>query len=1016
MKPVLRSLCLLPALAAGCSESSNSQLASRLLPGVTFTYPLDGQVDVPVQARLLFQFTDPVDTAALGAACTVENGVPQGTLCVLGEEGAVAMTTEVLGEKGTIVVATSTQLRPGQTYEIYVRPGLLAGAGNLSADAPLVTFRTRRSDSAPGAPQLIAVNGESPRSFGTGTGGAADAPRLSHPVLDHTTLRLVFSEALDERSLTPGTSVTLRRTDGAGSPDNAGVAMTVLLQGQHMTVDPDTKLEAGGTYDLKLTGLTDRSGAALPATTLTFVPETSATYEQTVEIDHPGAAGGSGAEVSAMTGAPFNSVVKRSPLIGTAILGVLPGTLRVELGDPGKFGGPIPFLLPKGQRLAASELALKLAGVIGLGYRTGSLSFDLISDANGWVTRNVHRPATERPDDRESPLLVDLYFDAALTAEDPTGNALATQSLLNIHLTGEASSVDGQLVMEAAGAIEVELIGVSRSTADLSLRLRTGAAPIPSNIAAPTLISSAPARGETDVALDVHPQVLLSNAVDLGKVVSAGQLKLTSAAGTTAVSLRASGGVLAVIPRAPLLAGTTYTLTLGSLVDVSGASVMLTANDASGGTGAITFTTAGIPGGNAVAPQLAAMIPGVACPLSGATATTPGHCTGGANGDLPYQPFQLPADRGVVARFTQPMSAATMRVGTACGQGAIRVEALSAAGACTAVVAGELTVGMSGFRFQPSAPLTVGQRYRVTLTPGTNNNCDPTTELCGANGRPFNSDPLEGVGDAGGPPVILTFTATAPTGDTLVTLIGLATALITDRNANGTIDPGEGRKLPNELAVDVASTGGFVSAASVTGPDCQPAMPGNQVCLGVMADLPVQVLPAMTSCPIDVTGAPTTSGGPCVPIRISAQAIRTTSLTIQATATVLGQNIDLSNVQTGMMHLRILEPTAGGAVGYIMSDANDKPIFVISAATYMDAPDLSILGGLVSHDVRSKPVNVTLAGPVTFLSDGRMQVVLHNRGNVLIPVNISTLGIDGRITLRVPDGTLSLTLNTPSLH
>jgi hypothetical protein len=193
-------------------------------------------------------------------------------------------------------------------------------------------------------------------------------------------------------------------------------------------------------------------------------------------------------------------------------------------------------------------------------------------------------------------------------------------------------------------------------------------------------------------------------------------------------------------------------------------------------------------------------------------------------------------------------------------------------------------------------------------------------------------------------------------------------------------------------------------------------MPGYQVCLGVMADLPVTVLPALASCPIDAAGAPTTSGGPCVPVRISAQGIRTTSLTIQATATVLGQNIDLSNVQTGMMHLRILEASAGGAVGYIMSDADDRPIFVIAAATLMDAPDLSILVGLVSHDVRSKPVNVTLAGPVTFLSDGRMQVVLHNRGAVLIPVNLSTAGLDGRITLRVPDGTLSLTLTTPSFR
>lgn len=1002
----------LGALVTGCSSSDSSvQGPPPLPPGVTYTFPRDGQVDVPAQARLLFQFTDSVDPAALAAACTVENGVPQGNLCVLGDEGVVAVTPEVLGDKGTIVAVSSAQLRPGQTYKIFVRPGLFPAPSNLSADEPLVTFRTRRSDSEAGvAPRLLTVNDDDPRAFADGP----DAPVLARPVLDHTTFRLVFSEALDERSLTAGTSVRLRRFDAAGTPTDVGMA--VMLQGQHLIVDPDDKLEAGVRHELSLTGLTDRSGAALPAASLLFTPEGGDTYEQTVEIDQPGSASGPGSELSQMTGAPFNSVVKSSALLGTTTLGILPGTLRVALGDPSKFGGPIPIVLPKGQRLAASELALKLSGVVDMSYQTGSLYFDLLSDANGWVTRNPHRPADRRPDDYEAPLLVDLTFDAALIAEDQQGNAMATQSLYNIHVTGEAQSVDGQLVMEAAGAIEVELLGVTRSTANLSLRMRTGAAPAPREPGAPALYSAFPARGATEVPLDVHPQLVVSNAVDLSKVLAANQIKLTSAAGTTPVSVQASGGVLVVVPRAPLIAGTAYTLTLGPITDSFGKEVALTPDDLTGGTGAITFTTAGIPGGTAVAPQLAALIPGVSCPLTGASGNLPGHCAGGQSSDRSYQPFELAADRPIEARFTQAMSGTTMRVGTACGQGAIRVEALNAAGACTGVVAGELTVLQNGFRYQPAAPLTVGARYRVTLTPGTNTTCDTATELCGANGRPFNSDPLEGVGDAGGPPVIISFTATAPTKESKVTGINLTTALIADRNANGTIDTGEARKLPNELAVDVESTGGIVSAASVTGPDCQPAMPGNQVCLGIMADLPVQVLPPLESCPIDASGAATTTGAPCVPIRITAQGLRTTSLTIEATASVLGQNIDLSNVQTGMMHMRILEPTAAGAVGYIMSNSEGKPIFVVTTQTLMDAPDLTIIGGLVSHDVNSKPVTVTLAGPVTFLPDGRMQVVLHNVGKVLIPVNISTLGMDGRITLRVPDGTLSLTLNSPSLH
>lgn len=1017
MKPMVCSsvwiAAALAAVATGCSSSDSTGARPRLLPpGVTYSFPGDGQVDVPTGARLIFQFTEPVDLAALAADCSLVGDIPQGSLCVVGAEGPVPISAEVLGDKGTIVVASSTVFRPGQVYKIFARPGLLAGQSNLNPDVPLVTFTTRRSGSEAGAaPRVLSVNGEDPRAFGVGP----DVPVLSHPVLDSATFRFVFSEALDERSLVPGAGVKLQKITPGGPPTDVGAA--VMLQGQHLIVDPDELLEAGASYELTLTGLTDRSGAALPTTGLSFVPEGGDTYEQIVEIDQAGSASGPGAEISQMSGAPFNSVVKSSALLGTTTLGILPGTLRVALGDPGKFGGPIPIVLPKGQRLAASQLALKLSGVVDMGYQTGSLYFDLLSDASGWVTRNPHRPAEQRPDDYEAPLLVDLTFDAALVAEDPQGNAMATQSIYNIHVTGEAQSVGGQLVMEAAGAIEVDLLGVVRSTANLSLRMRTGAAPAPREPMAPTLYSASPARGATEVALDVHPQIVVSNAVDLTKVLAANQLKLTSTAGTTPISVQVNGGVLAVVPRAPLLAGTAYTLTLGPLFDAFGKEVAFTADDLTGGTGAITFSTAGIPGGTAVAPQLAAVIPGVACALTGGSGAMPGHCAGGENGDRSYQPFELAADRAIEARFTQAMSGTTMRVGTACGQGAIRVEALSAAGACTGVVAGELTVLQSGFRFQPAAPLTVGGRYRLTLVPGTNGTCDTATELCGANGRPFNSDPLEGVGSAGGPSVVLPFTAVAPTAESKITGINLTTMVIADRNANGAIDPpSEARKQANELSVDVESTGGIVSAASTSGPDCQPAMPGNQVCLGIVGDLPIQVLPPLESCPIDATGAATTSGAPCVPIRITAQGLRTTSLTIEATASVLGQNIDLSNVQTGMMHMRILEPTAAGAVGYIMSNSEGKPIFVVTTQTLMDAPDLSIIGGLVSHDVNSKPVNVTLAGPVTFLDDGRMQVVLHNVGKVLIPVNISTLGMDGRITLRVPDGTLSLTLNSPSLH
>lgn len=995
----LRALTLLGALGStlatvgACSSAGEEPVpAQRLPPSVTFAYPRDGQLDVPVGTRLVFQLSEAVDDAALAAPCTGS----EGALCVVGPAGPVSLSITVTGERKNLLQVQAA-LAPGETYRVYARPNLISAPSALSATDPLLTFRTRQPAIAAGAPQLVAVNADDPRAFLPG------GPTPRFPILDRSTLRLLFSEPLDERSVVPGQSVTLRVAGAATT-----VPATVLALGQHLVIDPDADLTPDGRYELVLTGLTDRSGAALPAATLTFVAAAAtATYEQVVELDQPGSESGPGVARSSLTGAPINSVSKRAPIIGSAELGLLPGTLRAELGDPSAFGGPIPFTLRKGQRLTASELPLRLAGVVGLGYRTGSLRFELVTDASGWVTRNPYRPADTRPDDRDAPLAVELFFDAALTAEDATGNALATQTVLGVHLVGAATAADGQLALEVAGALEVELLGVTRSHADISLRLRTGATPQTASEGPPRILSTRPARGDGQVAVDTRLQVVTSSAIDLGKVRAAGQLALSSSAGVVPIDVQAAGAALVVVPRQSLQPGTAYTLRLGPLVDVAGRAVTPGPGDPTGGTGLVTFTTAPTPGGTIVPPQLAAAVPGAPCPLTGASAAGPGHCVAGGDSDPSYRPFELAADRPIDLWFTQPMSAASLRLGTACGSGAVRVERLDAGGACVQAVPGELTLRDNGLRFTPLARWAPQTRYRVVLNAGTDATCN-VGEVCGANGRPLNTDALRDASSEGGAAVVLPFTGVTA-GPT--TYLPLSSLPLTDRNGNGYIDAGEVRQPDNQLAVEVASTSGDITAASLAGADCDAARPGNQVCIGVAAELPVTVLPKVESCPVTATGAPATGAPPCVPVRISPQSVRVTSLTINATASILGVDIDIRNVQTGLMHLRLMEPIAAGAVGHILDDGAGKPVFVIAAQTLMDAPDLSI--PLVSHDVRSKPINLTLVGPVTFSADGRMRVELHNRGNVIIPVHITAIGVDGYINLRVPDGTLTLSLVSP---
>jgi hypothetical protein len=135
--------------------------------------------------------------------------------------------------------------------------------------------------------------------------------------------------------------------------------------------------------------------------------------------------------------------------------------------------------------------------------------------------------------------------------------------------------------------------------------------------------------------------------------------------------------------------------------------------------------------------------------------------------------------------------------------------------------------------------------------------------------------------------------------------------------------------------------------------------------------------------------------------------IFSTSISMNTTAIGI---VPLNNLSTHGLIMRMRE-TGAPALGYIMRGPTDAyPQFVIHQSVALDAPDLSILGGLVSHDLKGKVLDLVLKGPVTFLPDGRMKVALANTGDVSMTVNISSLGLGGHIDLRIPRGEMHLTV------
>ncbi len=938
-------------------------------PGVTFSWPRDGQRDVPAHAPVVLHFSDPLALFALDGGCD--------TFCVEGPNGALPGTVVVVAGN-TITFTPSDGYDDGVRYQVHAKSALLPSGTNLAGD-PLLSFVARQARPIPGTPPAVLEFEDAPLD-----GGAL-------PFLDVMPLRLLLSEPVDPATVTPA---TVRLTDASGT----AVPSALIANGARLVVDPDQDLTAGQTYTLTLQGVKDLGGEALPTFTLPVTPKRAAApgqalFPQTLALT-PAWESGKTPPASALSGAPVNTSQTASPLIGSATLGLLAGGLKAELGDPSAFGGPIPMVVRKGQVLDLSPLAIRFGGVLESGYQTGTLHFTVLDDAVGWLTRNPFRPPEQLPDDN-APVFVDLTMDTVLTAEDAAGNGLSNQTLMGLRLLGLSTVDVDQLVVDQVGALELGTLGINAAPTSLALRLRTGATLNPPVPAAPALTATYPADGSHDAPPDAPLEAVWTAPLSL----TGATLALTENGAAVPFSARTEGSTLVVVPGRRLADGAAIKLTWSGLTSLQGQPV-------AGSTSQLAFTTAAPPSTSAP-PMIASVTTGAPCALVGGGTTSPGACVGGQNSDTPYQPFTLASNLPLRVGFTQPMRATTLVQGSSCGIGGIRIEALDANGACSGPVSGTLRASDRGFVFTPAKPWTAGARYRLVLSGGLDANCD-ANELCGANGAPLNTTPLSGQGTPGGTAAVLPFSATAATPDSLQPLETLPFA---DLNANGDLETGETPNDDNRVAMEVTGTGGIVTDASLNGSDCVPSRSGTQVCTALHAQLPVMVGAVQAKCPVDANGAPTSNGGPCVQVRVMPNVILNSSLSMNTT--VIGL-VPINNLPTHGLLMRVREP-GGPQLGYILNEPGQTyPQFVIKQSVYLDAPDLSI--PLASHDMHSKPLDILLKGPVTFLPDGRMHVALKNLADVPLTVNISAIGLSGHIDMNIPAGEMHITLVGPPLR
>jgi len=966
---------------AACGDPAAPRVVES---GVVFTYPIDAQLDVPLGARVVVTFSDPVDASAI-AACEGTTGNVTGAFCLVGPDGPVDATAEVVGDGRTVQLA-GVAFAPGTTYEVYVRTALAPTATNLPASGPLFRFTTRSTQPRAARATLIAVNG-----------GPPEAPEAFRPMFESSTIRLVFSEPLDPRSvvLAPDAIELVDMASGAAVP------VTLLAQGIHVSLDPIADLAPGTPYQLKIGFLVVDVGheSVVPAA-ITLVPQATGAgppIREMLRTRQPGDPGPSASQA----GADRNLIAIDTSLIGKTTAAVLPSVLAAELSDPTALGGPIAFTLRRGQRLQASGLDVKLGGEVPAGLSTGTITIELLTDGGGRLYRNPYRPDAERPDNDRAPLFADLSLDLAVYATDPAGNAVLTQTVLGVQGVGVVAATDGVLDIEAVIAIDLDLLGVARAPTNLVLELITDpSAAIAADPSIPVLLASLPGATE-ELDVDAGIELVFDRPIDLDRARAGGIRLEHSGEPPIATVIESHGAALVIRPVNPLVDGISYRVVLDDVADLAGNQLAATAPI---DVATPVVTTTNVP------MAIASLHPGVPCALIGGDASSPGRCAGGGTGDDRYQPFLLAANEPIEIRFTQPARASSLTSAPECnGGGSARIAEIDAGGACVAVVAGTWIQRARALSFVPDRPWQVGTRYRLTLVSGSDINC-AASEICGIV-SPASFDVLGGnlSSDAGGPDLVIEFTGAAATAATLVTT---QAAPWSDINGSGIVDASERNRDENRVALQIVGTTGVVTAASFHMPDCLPAVTGPQACMYLAGALPVELLPLAHDCPLPGGG----SAASCMPVAVSPQVMFGTSLALDASA-VIGMSTVSINTVTGMFVLRIREPAGGPVTGYLIDDAG-TPTLVIALELYLDAPDMSV--PLLDDDMHSKPLSVSLRGPLRFLPDGRISIAVTNIAD--LPIRVGITGEDhgqpvaGSVDMVIPQGEMKLSLVSPPLR
>ncbi|MDI1301314.1 MAG: Ig-like domain-containing protein [bacterium] len=974
---------LLACLLIACGDKQTATIPASWSPRnhLVYAYPYDGQTLIAPTAPVVLHFADKLSDSTPAAL------KPHFTLTGPGNPD---FTVKTVDEGRGVVLTPTSRLVENASYAV-AWSNLASADGNITP-VP-ISFSTRPANK--GSRNLVA-SGSNPAVFVLERSLPVQS---SFPLMDFSSLRLQFNQPIDQRTLQYGTGpgTTFSLVDSS----NTLVPARIFASNRLLTIDPKDDLVPGQQYTLQLgSGIKSALGDPLTAVSRSFTPLDS-NPRATMALEAPASG-----MVSTLTGEIINKVPIASTLLGNNSASQQSGNLYAELAFVPHYPHTTPLRVKRGNLLSGSAVDVMLVGTVPASLNSGAIRVDIISDANGYMTDNPYSKAVD------APRQVYLTMDVAMSAADSPSNGAFNQNILHVDVVGTAIVKNGKLVMDAVGVVELDVLGLDQAAGVLSFHLEgyqdQNHAPAPAvDSTAPSLQSWVPG-DEAARARPGDPVILTFTEPLDPATINAASLRFLKGVIAEPFSWRADGSSIVLQPQTALAHNASYTVELSTdLKDIAGNALDQAYSK--------TFAMTALASPASRAPVVLAAYPGYPCVSTGAAVTigsngpagTQGRCAGGSGSDDVLPLPDLATDRAIQVQFSQSMNGASI-TGTT-----FKVET-SSNGSSWTPVPGHLEVAPQALRFSPDAPWIVNRLYRYTLVSngsGSSSVCNSSTAICGSNGLPLQTQSLaQAAANApaatgGGPNMVVLFRGVAPTATVLQRLRGLPAS---DVNASFVHDAGEYGPTDTGGGVFVAVNGSRIITTGQTG-----LVTGSNIGCAVGSSCPEkQFLYLSNTLDAEVAGYDAVADG--VKVLISPTRIVASSVDVYANS-AFGTITSATGPQ--VMRIRYAPNPANGntrelpVTAYITNHGSGLQL----AATldlYLDEPELapSLMGIPIAHNLYSYPLTVSVAGPVTFLPDGRMKVALKNTADVNINVSLTALSFlpAGTISLRIPAGTLQM--------